>query len=71
MADDPNKKHVHGWFVSSQSYEYDYFKSTIKQAFPHKSDDAIADAILSCRKSIAPSEGRKKLTECVHRKLGG
>jgi hypothetical protein len=71
MADDPNKKHVDGWFVSSQSYEYDYFKSTIKQAFPLKSDDAVAGAILSCRKSIAPSEGRKKLTECVHKKLSG
>ncbi|MGH7984307.1 MAG: hypothetical protein ACREFF_14370 [Candidatus Udaeobacter sp.] len=71
MADDPNKKHVDGWFVSSQPYEYDYFKSTIKQAFPLKTDDQIATAILSCRKAIAPSEGRKKLTDCVHRTLGG
>ena len=71
MADDPNKKHVDGWFVSGQPYEYDYFKSTIKQAFPYTGDDAIADAILACRKAIAPSEGRKKLTECVHKRLGG
>jgi hypothetical protein len=71
MADDPNKKHVDGWFVSNQPHEYEYFKSTIKEAFPHKTDEEISEAILSCRKAIAPSEGRKKLTECVHKKLGG
>lgn len=58
MADDPNKKHIDSWFVSSQPYEYDYFKSTMKKAFPLKSDDEIAQAILSCRKAITPSEGR-------------
>lgn len=71
MADDPNKKYIDSWFVSSQPHEYEYFKSTIKQAFPQKSDDTVANAILACRKSVAPSEGRKKLTECVERKLRG
>ena len=71
MADDPNKKHVDSWFVSSQPYEYEYFKTTIKNAFPAKSDDDVAEAILACRKSIAPSEGRAKLTECVNKRLRG
>lgn len=69
MADDPNKKHVDSWFVSTQSHEYEYFKSAIKRSFPNKSDDDIAHAILACRKSIAPSEGRGKLTECVNKRL--
>lgn len=71
MADDPNKKHVDSWFVSSQPHEYEYFKKRVKEAFPQKSDDDVHDAILSCRKAIAPSEGRAKLTECVHKKLRG
>ena len=71
MADDPSKKHVDGWFVSSQPHEYEHFKKTMSEAFPSKSDEEIADAILSCRKAIAPSEGRAKLTECVKKKLGG
>jgi len=71
MADDPNKRHVDGWFVSSQPHEYDYFKTTIKKSFPAKSDDEIAQAILSCRKSLSPSEGRTKLTECVSKRLRG
>jgi len=71
MADNPNKKHIDGWFVSSQPHEYEYFRSTIKRAFPSQSDDAIMQAILSCRESIGPSEGRQKLTDCVHRKLRG
>lgn len=69
MADDPNKKHVDSWFVSSQPHEYEYFKQSMKKEFPSKSDDAIADAILSCRKSLAPSEGREKLKQCVRQKL--
>lgn len=71
MADDPNKKHEDGWFVSSQPHELEYFRSTIEKSFPHKSDGEIAEAILTCRKAIAPSEGRQKLTDCVHKKLGG
>ena len=71
MADDPNKKHVDSWFVSSQQYEYDYFKKTMKDEFPGKSDDQVAEAILKCRKELAPSEGREKLQECVRKKLGG
>lgn len=71
MADDPNKKHVDGWFVSNQPHEYEYFKSTIKKSFPTKSDDDVAQAILVCRKSLAPSEGRAKLTECVNKRLRG
>jgi hypothetical protein len=71
MADDPNKKHVDSWFVSTQPYEYGYFKTTIMKAFPLKSDDEVAQAILSCRKAIAPSEGRAKLTECVNKRLRG
>lgn len=70
MADDPNKTHVDGWFVSTQPHEYQYFKDSIKKKRPSKSDDAVNDAILSCRKQIAPSEGRDKLTECVLNKLG-
>jgi hypothetical protein len=69
MADDPNKKHVDSWFVSSQPWEYEHFRKTIKDAFPNKSDDVINDAILSCRKALAPSEGRAKLTDCVKRRL--
>ena len=69
MADDPNKRHIDGWFVSSQPYEYTYFKDKVKQEFPRKSDDEIADAILACRKAIQPSEGREKLTACVRNKL--
>ena len=71
MADDPNKKHVDGWFVSSQPYEYEYFKTTIKKTLPSKSDDEVAEAIFSCRQAIAPSEGRAKLTECVNKRLRG
>lgn len=71
MADDPNKRRVDGWFVSSQPHEYDYFKTTIKNAFPRKTDDEVAAAILACRKALAPSEGRAKLTDCVKRRLGG
>ena len=52
MADDPNKKHVDGWFVSDQPHEYDYFKRKLSQEFPGKSSDQIAAAILSCRQTI-------------------
>lgn len=71
MADDPNKKHVDGWFVSSQPHEYDYFKTQLQNEFPLKSGDQVADAILECRKQIAPSEGRERLKECVRRRLRG
>ena len=71
MSDDPNKKHVDSWFVSSQLHEYEYFKTTIKKNFPMKSDDEVAQAILYCRKTLAPSEGRARLTECVNRRLRG
>jgi hypothetical protein len=69
MADDPNLRHVDSWFVSSQSHEYRYFKFAIQHDFPYKSEDQVAEAILACRKSIEPSEGRKKLTECVRKRL--
>jgi hypothetical protein len=69
MADDPNKRHVDAWFVSSQPHEYDYFKTSIKQEFPHKTDQQIADAILSSRKVIAPSEGRERLKQAVRQRL--
>ena len=69
MADDPNLKHVDGWFVSSQPDEYRHFKFAIRQEFPYKAEDQVAGAILECRKSVAPSEGRKKLIECVRRRL--
>jgi hypothetical protein len=69
MVDDPNKKHVDGWFVSSQPHEYQYFKDSMQKEFPSKSDDAVAEAILACRKKLAPSEGREKLKECVRGKL--
>lgn len=71
MADDPNKRHVDGWFVSSQPHEYDYFKDEMKKQFPRKSDDEIAAAILACRKSLKPSEGREKLKTCVSGRLQG
>lgn len=71
MADDPNKKHVDSWFVSSQPYEYDYFKSQIEKEFPANSGDAVAEAILACRKQLQPSEGREKLKECVRKRLRG
>jgi hypothetical protein len=70
MADDPNKKHNDGWFVSSQPHEYQYFFDSIKKACSKSSDTEIAEGILSCRKAIQPSEGRTKLTECVKKKLG-
>jgi hypothetical protein len=69
MADDPNLRHDDGWFVSTQPHEYKYFKSAIQHEFPYKTEDQITTAILVCRNSIAPSEGRKKLIECVRRKL--
>ena len=59
MADDPNKKHVDGWFVSNQPYEYEYFKSTIKKAFPSKSDDEVAQAIFSCRDRLRRPKGER------------
>lgn len=71
MADDPNKKHVDGWFVSTQEHEYNYFKSQIQSEFPSKSSDEVARAILECRKQLAPSEGREKLKECVRKRLRG
>lgn len=71
MADDPNKKHVDSWFVSSQPHEYDYFKSQIDKEFPLKTSDEVANAILACRKQLAPSEGREKLKECVRKRLRG
>lgn len=70
MADDPNKKHNDGWFVSNQPHEYQYFFDSIKKACSKSSDTEIVEAILSCRKAIQPSEGRAKLTECVKKKLG-
>jgi hypothetical protein len=69
MADDPNKRHVDSWFVSSQPYEYDYFRRTIAEEFPRASEAAVNEAILSCRKQLAPSEGREKLKACVRQKL--
>jgi hypothetical protein len=71
MADDPTKKREDGWFVSKQSHEYNYFKGVIKKEFPGAGDEAIENAIATCRKEIQPSEGREKLTECVRKKLGG
>jgi len=70
MPDDPNKKHIDSWFVSSQPHEYQFFKARITSYAPGKSEEEIANAILTCRKSLAPSEGRAKLTECVKRRLG-
>jgi hypothetical protein len=69
MPDDPNLRHEDGWFVSSQPHEYNYFKSAIQHDFPYKTEDQVAQTILVCRKSIEPSEGRKKLTECVRKRL--
>jgi hypothetical protein len=69
MADDPNKRHVDSWFVSSQQHEYDYFRRTMAEEFPGASEAALNDAILSCRKQLAPSEGREKLKACVRQKL--
>lgn len=64
MADDPNKRHQDGWTVSFiQTYEYNYFRDSIKKEYPGKSDDAINDAILACRKAVAPSEGRSSEVE--------
>lgn len=71
MADDPNKKHEDGWFVSSQPHELAYFKKTIQTEFPNSSEGDVDRAIAACRKEIQPSEGRQKLTECVRKKLGG
>lgn len=70
MADDPNKRHQDGWTVSFvQTYEYDYFKNQITAAFSNKSAETIHDAIMKCRDEVKPSEGRKKLEECVRRRL--
>ena len=70
MADDPNKTLTDAWFVSTEPHEYQYFKMTIKKSHPDKPDDEIAEAIQACRKSVAPSEGRAKLTQCVNKRLG-
>jgi len=69
MADDPNLKQIDGWFLASQPLEYDYFKIAIQHEFPFKTDDQVAEAILACRKSTEPSEGRRKLIECVRKLL--
>lgn len=71
MADDPNLKHVDSWFVSDQPHEYRYFKSSMKAEFPAKADEEVTQAILACRKALAPSEGREKLKACVQKRLGG
>jgi hypothetical protein len=70
MADDPNKIHIDGWFVSNQPQEYDYFKTQIERECPRKSDDEINAAILACRKAMAPTDGRAKLAACVRQRLG-
>jgi hypothetical protein len=68
MSDDPNKKHIDSWFVSSQPHEIKTFKDAIKRetAAP---DSLIDQAFTACCKEIAPSEGRAKLTACVIKKL--
>ena len=70
MADDPNKRHFDGHFLSGQEHELSYFTKKMKEAFPRKSDDEVAQAIFTCRKETQPSESRVKLTECVKKKLG-
>ena len=69
--DDPNKTYVDRWFVSSQPHEYQYYKDSIRKEFPGKSDQEVADAILACRKTVAPSEGRLRLTACIRKRLTG
>ena len=71
MNDDPNKRHVDGWFVSSQSYEIDYFIDSMHKEFPSKLRSAVSDELLKARKRLAPSEGREKLKEAVRRALRG
>ncbi len=70
MAVDPNKAITDGWFTSSEPQEYQYFKMTITKSHPDKSEEEIAEAVHACRKSVAPSEGRSKLTRCVNLRLG-
>lgn len=72
MTDDPTKKKIDAWFVAmGQPHEAAYFKATIAEAFPKKTDEEINDAIVSCLEKIKPSEGRTKLTECVNKELDG
>ena len=69
MTDDPNRRHVDGWFVSSQPHEYSYFLRQMEAEFPRSSEEKVAQAIFECRKQISPSEGREKLKVCVRNKL--
>lgn len=68
MTDNPNKRHVDGWFLSSQPHEIDYFIGSVI-AETGKSKDAVSEALLACRKLLSPSEGREKLKQCVKRRL--
>ncbi len=69
MADDPKKRHVDAATISIQEYERRYLKSQLRTEFPNKSDREISQAITSCGRLIAPSEGRQKWTACVRAKL--
>ena len=70
MADDPHKRYQDGWTVSFfQQYEYDYFREQIGKEFTHKTAQQIHDAIMNCRTSLQPSEGREKLKACVRLRL--
>jgi hypothetical protein len=71
MADDPNRKHLDGWFNSNLPHEYENFKAAMKQSHPDKTDDDVAQAILFCRSALAPYEGRAKLMRYVDERLRG
>jgi hypothetical protein len=72
MADDPKKKRIDSWFYSAnQPHEVAYFKRQISAEFPTKTETQIVDAIDACVQQIAPSEGREKLKDCVHKRLRG
>jgi hypothetical protein len=65
MADDPR-----GLFQANRMNMITS-RNRSRDAFSKKSDDEVNQAILSCRKSLAPSEGRAKLADCVKKRLGG
>ena len=59
MADDPNKRHNDGWYVSSQPHEYSYFKKTMQDEFPRKSHEQVADAIHNAGKKSLLQKAEK------------
>ena len=69
MSDNPHLTGQDRHFVSSQPHETTTFIESIQREFHDHPREAIVEAVEQCRKEIAPSESREKLTECVRARL--